>query len=176
MNPSLPYPGPFPRWCFSKHSRLGQAGGRWAEAWWGRRPRWRWTGSPQSSLVAPTASCQRGFPKWCRWGVVRTCFKDCKTVQQERSLPDFPLISSFENFWSRWVEPENRNRYKLVEKSHLKLSIDLLWSRRTVRASLMFWKVTNAWKICALTSRLWITIPKGFFSACSLCSFTFSLE
>ena len=144
MNLSLPYPGPFPRWCFSKHSRLGQAGGRWAEAWWGRTPRWRWTGSPQSSLVAPTASCQRGFPKWCRWGVARTWFKDCKTVQQERSLPDFPLISSFENFWSRWVEPENTNRYKLVEKSHLKLSIDLLWSRRTVRASLMFWKVTNA--------------------------------
>ena len=120
----LPHSGSFPQWYSSKHSRLGRVGGRWAEVWWGRMPRWRWTGWPPASSGSPTASCPRGFPKWCHSEVEHTCQQDFKKVQWLQSLPNSPFVWSYGNCWLGWLEPGKLIKCKFHEREKIPLEVE----------------------------------------------------
>ena len=116
------------------------------------------------------------------WGHVSKMFVH-KIVYQTLHLSG--LMATFDwgglNLGNHKSHFREDNIFILVLKSYLKFRIEFLWSRRTVRAWLMLLKVTKA---CGQKRRKtqwkWIsqkaTIPSGDFSACSLCTFTFSLE
>ena len=72
----------------------------------------------------------------------------------QKSLPTaiFTRLSIYRALWqlligAAWTLEENWTSVSWERKwSHLKLSMEFLWSLSTVRAWLMFWKVTNAWE------------------------------